>query len=91
MLKLLIQAFFFSVVLHIIYIITMLTIGFTKSKGYGPDIDSTWNNAGRLPNNVSIGTAPSPYWYMFSMLIGTVFCALIIAVVNKKRTLLKKL
>ena len=89
--KLLMQALFFSLVLHIIHFVTMMTIGYIKTKRYEPDIDSAWNNAERLTNNVSIGTSVSPYSYMVSILIGTVICALIIAVVNRNRPSLKKL
>ncbi|MBH9968984.1 hypothetical protein, partial [[Bacillus] enclensis] len=78
--KVLIQAMFCSVAIHIVYFISTMIIGYIKTKRYVPDMEAAWNNADNLPNEITI-SAPnfSPAFYFLSLVVVAILCGLIIA------------
>ncbi|WP_232354016.1 hypothetical protein, partial [[Bacillus] enclensis] len=77
--KVIIQAFFCSIAIHIVYFISTMIIGYIRTKRYVPDIEAAWNNVDNLPNKITI-SAPtiSPAFYFLSMVIVAILCGLII-------------
>ncbi|WP_042150516.1 membrane protein [Paucisalibacillus sp. EB02] len=76
--KTMLQAFFASIFIHIIYIGGMILVGFIKTKNYQPDIAGAWENVEMLQNEVAIGYVYSPIIYLFSIIGLTVICGIII-------------
>jgi hypothetical protein len=84
--KITIQAILCSFVIHIVYFISTMIIGYIKTKRYVPDIEAAWNNVEQLPNRVSIESTNSPALYFLSFVIVALLCGLIIFV--SKRTII---
>ncbi|NHM34036.1 hypothetical protein [Neobacillus terrae] len=63
--KLMIQAFIASVIIHLIYFVCTVGLGFIKTKFYKPNIYSKWEKIEHLQNEVAFGMAISPFSLCF--------------------------
>lgn len=77
------QAIIGSVIVHLIYLLITMVIGYIKTKRYVPDIESAWESVNKLPNEVEFGRTVSPVLYLGSFVGVTVICGLIIFVLKK--------
>ncbi|MDQ0859410.1 hypothetical protein [Bacillus sp. V2I10] len=80
--KIIVQAIIGSLIIHMVYFISTMIIGYIKTKRYVTDIESAWDNAGTLQNKVSFGSTISPGFYLVSFVGVTVICGLIILLKN---------
>lgn len=78
--KTVLQAFMASIILHIIYILSTIGIGYIKTMYYKPDMQG---EVYLLQNEVAFGTVISPYVYLISLLGVFIVCASIIASYKK--------
>ncbi|MDQ0245104.1 menaquinol-cytochrome c reductase cytochrome b subunit [Bacillus fengqiuensis] len=76
--KIMFQAFIGSIVIHFIYFVGMMLIGYIKTKYYKPDIASAWDEVETLQSEVAFGKVISPYFYLLSITGVTVICGIII-------------
>lgn len=76
--KMILQAFFCSIIIHIIYIVGMMLVGYIKTRNYKPDIESTWDKAETLQSEVDFGKVNSPFLYLYTFIGVTVICGIII-------------
>lgn len=68
--KILIQAFFASLIIHLIYFLIVGLVGLIKTLTYKPNLSNVQNSAS-LPNNVSFGLidVSNPYPYSFIVFV----------------------
>jgi len=85
MIKLLIQAFIVSIVIHIVYIFGSIGIGYIKTKLHKPDISGEWEKVDYLQNEVSFGMAGSPFFSVFTFWGIALICGVVIYLYNKFR------
>ncbi len=78
--KTVLQAFMASTILHIIYLLSTIGIGYIKTMYYKPDMQGGGH---LLQNKVAFGMVISPYVYLFSLLGVCIICASIIALYKK--------
>ncbi|MBA9028842.1 hypothetical protein [Peribacillus huizhouensis] len=64
--KIILQAFIGSVIIHLVYIVCTMVVGYVKTKYYKPDIASKWDKVDYLQNEVAFGMVISPLFYVFS-------------------------
>ncbi|WP_391119806.1 hypothetical protein [Psychrobacillus sp. L3] len=81
--KIILQAIFGSLLIHLIYIVYTVLDGYLKTKYYTPDISSAWNNVDMLQNEVAFGMVSSPFFYVFSFLRAAIICAIFISFYEK--------
>lgn len=68
LLKIIIQSFIISIVIHLIYIVGTLILGYVKTKNYKPDIANRWGKVETLQNEVAFGTVGSPVFFLFTFI-----------------------
>jgi hypothetical protein len=78
--KTVLQAVIASIILHIIYILSIIGIGYIKTIYYKPDMQG---EVYLLQNEVAFGTVISPYAYIISLLGVSIICASIIFLYKK--------
>jgi hypothetical protein len=78
--KTVLQAVIASIILHIIYILSIRGIGYIKTIYYKPDMQG---EVYLLQNEVAFGTVISPYAYIISLLGVSIICASIIFLYKK--------
>ena len=76
--KIVLQAFNGSIIIHVIYIFCTMLVGYLKTKYYQPDISSAWVNVDTLQNEIGFGMIISPFFYLFSLVGIAVICGIII-------------
>lgn len=76
--KIILQAFISSIIIHIIYIVGMMLVGYIKTRNYKPDIASAWDKVETLQSEVVFGKVNSPFLYLFTFIGVTVMCGIII-------------
>ncbi|SES07506.1 hypothetical protein [Psychrobacillus sp. OK032] len=76
--KLVIQAFIASVIIHLVYIVCTIGIGYIKTKFYKPDISGSWEKVDYLQNEVAFGMVISPFFFVFSLVGIAIICGIII-------------
>lgn len=76
--KILLQAFIGSIILHVMYIVCTMFAGFIKTKFYQPDISSAWEKVGTLQNEVSFGMVTSPFFHINTLVGVAVICGIIL-------------
>lgn len=81
--KLTIQAIIASLILHIIYAITMIGIGYIQTINYKPDFSN--ENVVMLQNEVAFGFVYSPSVLIVTFLGAAVICGLIISFYQKMK------
>ncbi|MGE6379272.1 hypothetical protein [Peribacillus muralis] len=76
--KIVIQAFAISFIIHALYFCSMMVIGLIKTSQDKPDAVNAWNHAGKLQNEVTFGPAVSPSVYALTFLgTGLIFSTVI--------------
>jgi menaquinol-cytochrome c reductase cytochrome b subunit len=78
-----VQAIIGSVIVHMIYFISTMIIGYIKTKRYVPDIDSAWESVNKLQKEVEFGRTASPILYLGSFVGVAVICGLVIFLMKK--------
>ncbi|MDQ0229219.1 menaquinol-cytochrome c reductase cytochrome b subunit [Metabacillus malikii] len=76
--KLILQAFFCSIIIHIIYIVGMMLVSYIKTRNYKPDIASMWDKAETLQSEVVFGKVNSTFLSLYTFIGVTVICGIII-------------
>lgn len=76
--KIMLQSFIGSIIIHFIYFITIMLVGYIKTKYYKPDIAGAWDKVETLQNEVAFGYVISPYFYLLSIVGVTIICGIII-------------
>lgn len=76
--KIVLQAFVGSIIIHVIYIVCTMLVGYIKTKYYKPDISNAWNKVDTLKSEVGFGMVISPFFYSFSLLGIAVICGIIL-------------
>lgn len=76
--KVILQAFFCSIIIHIIYIVGMMLVSYIKTRNYKPDIASALDRAETLQSEVAFGKVNSPILYLYTFIGVTVICGIII-------------
>ncbi|MBU7592366.1 hypothetical protein [Metabacillus halosaccharovorans] len=77
------QAIMCSIVIHVAYMVTMMVVGYIKTKNYKPDIAGAWDRVETLQNEVSFGKSSSPFLYIITFIAVAVICGCIILVYKK--------
>ncbi|MEI5909647.1 hypothetical protein WAK64_21865 [Bacillus spongiae] len=81
--KVILSAVLGSVVIHILYFISTMIIGYIKTKKYTPDMESSWGKVDTLQNKVEFGSTISPILYFVSFVGVTLICGVIIILSSK--------
>lgn len=82
--KIIIQAIVASLVIHVIYLVGMLSSGFIKTLIYRPDIETAWKKIDILKSEVAFGVTFSPYIIVLSFVSGTLVCWCFLLFIQKK-------
>lgn len=75
--KILFQAVLGSLIIHVIYFLSTILIGFIKTVNYKPDLVANWEHVAVLQNEVAFGMVFSPVMFLFTF----VFIAGIVGVI----------
>jgi hypothetical protein len=67
-LKTVIQSLVVSFVIHLIYIVGIMIVGYIKTRNYKPDIANRWGKVETLQNEVAFGTLGSPLFFLFTFI-----------------------
>ena len=81
--KTVLQAVISSVVIHLVYIVRQMVVGYIKTRNYNPDIVSAWDKGETLKNEVVFGKAISPFIYLLTFIGVTVICGIFIFLYKK--------
>ena len=76
--KIAIQALFFSLLLHFIYIAGVLLTGYIQTQDYKPDIAKSWENVDMLQNEVAFGVIGSPLVLVYTFIGTTLIFGLVL-------------
>lgn len=82
--KLVIQAIAGSVIIHSVYFISMMLIGYINTKRFVPDVVNTWENVELLQNEVAFGKVISSDAYLISFVGVSVICGFILFLYRKR-------
>jgi hypothetical protein len=81
--KEILQALIGSVVLHIIYFVSMMFVSYIKTIKYKPDLANAWDNVETLQSEVVFGKVGSPFLYLITFVGVTVICGIIMFTYKK--------
>ena len=81
--KIVIQAFIVSVVIHLVYIFCTIGIGYIKTKLYKPEISGEWEKVDYLQNEVAFGMIGSPIFLVFTLVGIALICGVFIYLYKK--------
>ncbi|MFJ7510954.1 hypothetical protein ACIQW7_15990 [Peribacillus simplex] len=81
--RIVIQAFLGSIIIHALYFGSAIMVGFIKTSRYKPDIVNAWGQAGALQNETVFGNVISPSLYSMTFLGTALICAMAITSYNK--------
>lgn len=77
--RVVLQAIIGSILIHVIYIVGMMLVGYIKTKNYKPDISSVWDRVDTLEKEVVIvGKVTPPYFYVLSFVGVAVICGIVL-------------
>ncbi|WP_409303094.1 hypothetical protein [Peribacillus sp. SCS-155] len=76
--KITVQSLVISFVIHLIYIVGTLIVGYIKTRNYKPDIANKWEKVETLQNEVAFGVVGSPLFFLFTFIGVALICRLII-------------
>ena len=76
--KLVIQAFIASIVIHLVYIFCSIGIGYIKTKFHKSNILGEWEKMDDLQNEVSFGMVGSPFFSVFTLVGIALICGVVI-------------
>jgi hypothetical protein len=82
--KTIIQSLIISFVIHLIYLVRTLVVGYIKTKNYIPDISNTWVTVETLQNEVAFGAVGSPLFFLVTFIGVALISGLIIISFGKK-------
>lgn len=87
--KLILQGALISCLLHILYFVGNILIGFWKTSTFEPEIINSFENVTMLQNEVVIGTVREgfPYMYIFTFIGATIVCSILLYVLKKRRSI----
>ncbi|AOV08009.1 hypothetical protein BI350_10985 [Sporosarcina ureilytica] len=77
--KLVIQAFIASIVIHLVYMFCTIGIGYIKTRFHKPDITGEWEKVDYLQNEVAFGMVGSPFFLVFTFLGIALICGVVIS------------
>ena len=81
--KVVLQAIFGSIIIHIFYIVCITLVGYFKTKAYKPDITVEWDKVEMLQNEVVFGKVISPNFGLLSFGGVALICGIIIFLYKK--------
>ena len=81
--KMIFQACIASAIIHLLYIVGSIGVGYIKTKNYEPDITGKWDSVNYLQNEVSFGFVISPLFYIYTFIGTAVICGLLIFLYKK--------
>jgi hypothetical protein len=81
--KVVLQAIIGSIVIHVIYIVGMVLVGYIKTRNYKPDIAVASDKVEILQNEVVLGKVISPGFVLLSFVGVAVICGFIIFLYKK--------
>ncbi|MGE6612200.1 MULTISPECIES: hypothetical protein [Peribacillus] len=81
--RIVIQAFMGSIIIHALYFGSMIMVGTIKTSRYKPDIENAWEQVGALQNETVFGNVLSPSLYSLTFLGTALICAMAITSYNK--------
>ena len=76
--KIAIQALFFSLLLHFIYIAGVLLTSYIQTQDYKPDIAKSWENVDMLQNEIAFGVIGSPLVLAYTFIGTTLIFGLVL-------------
>ncbi len=76
--RIMLQSLVGSIVIHIVFFITTIGIGFLKTKAYEPEILGDVDDVTLLENEVAFGVAVSPVSYIVSFVGIALICGMLI-------------
>lgn len=82
--KILPRALLYALVIHIVYLLSMMFYGLMKTIMYTPDIDHAWNGTNSFQGGVTFGFILSPVYYVLSYLVVTVLLGVVLWVYQRK-------
>ena len=82
--KIIIQSFICSCMIHLIYFIGTLGVGFIRTRLYKPDLSKTFGKVETLQNEVAFGRGISPFYYLLSFVGVMVICGMILFFYKKR-------
>lgn len=83
--KCILQALAISLLIHVIYVVGTLSLGFIKTLIYRPDIETAWTQIDALQSSVAFGVTFSSYIIMLSFVCGFLVCWAALFVIQKRR------
>jgi hypothetical protein len=81
--KVVLQAIIGSIVIHVIYIVGMVLVGYIKTRNYKPDIAVASDKVEILQNEVVLGKVISPGFVFLTFVGVAVICGFIIFLYKK--------
>jgi len=81
--KTVLQAVMSSVIIHLVYIVGQMVVGYIKTRNYKLDIVSARDKGETLQNDVVFGKAISPFIYLLTFIGVTVICGIFIFLYKK--------
>ncbi|WP_010095132.1 hypothetical protein [Ornithinibacillus scapharcae] len=81
--KTVLQASICSIVIHLIYTLTILIIDYIKTKNFTPDISNAYENLEMLQSEVAFGQIVSPVFSIITFIAITLVCWKIILTVKR--------
>jgi hypothetical protein len=84
-LKIVRNAMFASLVLHLLYLVAMILVGYIKTINYEPDFSSNWEDIHVLQNEVAFGSIVSPLFFLITFTGVAVICGYLLFFLAKAR------
>jgi len=81
--RILSKAMVYSLILHVIYFISMGLYGLIKTTMFQPDIMEKWNDTNTLQQEVTFGFVFSPVYYIASFLGVTLLLGILLWFIEK--------
>jgi hypothetical protein len=78
------KSILFSLVIHVIFFVGMMLVGYFKTKFYTPDISKAWNDVHTLQSKAAFGFVYSPMFLLISLIGIAIVSGLIINIFQKK-------
>ncbi|MEC2072562.1 hypothetical protein [Alkalihalophilus marmarensis] len=85
--KLVIQSCIASLIIHVVYFIGTIGMGYLQTKAYEPNLESQWENVHYLQSEVGFGVVViPPVLYTFTFVGMAIICGLIIFLFKRSAT-----
>ncbi|MDN7228003.1 hypothetical protein QWY15_11905 [Planococcus sp. N064] len=81
--KIIFQAFLASTILHAIYFLTTMAVGYVKTALYRPNMVDAWQNTETLQSEVAFGSTHSPWFHIATFLSVSFICWVILFACKK--------